>query len=90
MRQETVSVDTEDADPALAVRVRAALGAAGAGPLRVLEGGRSGLTYVLHDGVSGHVVKAVPRGGRRGAATTCSASRTCSPRSPGTACRFPG
>ena len=40
MRQETVSVDTEDAAPALAVRVRAALGAAGAGPLRVLEGGR--------------------------------------------------
>lgn len=62
MTQETVSVDTDDADPALAVRVRAALGAPDAGPLRVLEGGRSGLTYVLHDGGSGHVVKAVPPG----------------------------
>ncbi|GAA4789378.1 phosphotransferase family protein [Actinomycetospora chlora] len=65
MTQETVSVhtdDTADADPVLARRVRAALGAPGAGALRVLEGGRSGLTYVLHDGRSGHVVKAVPPG----------------------------
>ncbi|WP_433798497.1 phosphotransferase family protein [Actinomycetospora sp. CA-084318] len=70
MTQETVAaqtvptddVHTDDADPVLAHRVRTALGAPDAGPLRVLEGGRSGLTYVLHDGGSGHVVKAVPPG----------------------------
>jgi aminoglycoside phosphotransferase (APT) family kinase protein len=62
MTQETVPVRTDDADPALAGRVRTALDAPDAGPLTVLEGGRSGLTYVLHDGGSGHVVKAVPPG----------------------------
>ncbi|GAA4839378.1 phosphotransferase family protein [Actinomycetospora corticicola] len=62
MTQETVPVRTDDADPALAGRVRTALGAPDAGPLTVLEGGRSGLTYVLRDGGSGHVVKAVPPG----------------------------
>lgn len=62
MTHPTVSVRTEDADPELAARVRAALAAPDAGPLAVLEGGRSGLTYVLRDGASGHVVKAVPPG----------------------------
>lgn len=48
-----------DADPVLAARVRAELG--GSGPLRTLEGGRSGLTYVVTDAVGNdHVVKAVP------------------------------
>lgn len=52
----------EDADPVLAGRVRAALATPDAGPLTVLEGGRSGLTYVLRDGDAGYVVKAVPPG----------------------------
>jgi aminoglycoside phosphotransferase (APT) family kinase protein len=58
---------TRDADPALAARVRRALGAPDAGPLTVLEGGRSGLTYVISDGSGGaarRVVKAVPPGSR--------------------------
>lgn len=59
MTQQAVSVD---ADPELAARVRAALAAPGAGALTVLEGGRSGLTYVLRDGDTGFVVKAVPPG----------------------------
>ncbi|SFN73039.1 streptomycin 6-kinase [Pseudonocardia ammonioxydans] len=51
-----------DADPQLAARVRAELGADASGPLTVLEGGRSGLTYRID--VDGHplVVKAVPPG----------------------------
>ena len=55
---------SRDADPALAARVRRALGAPGAGPLTVLEGGRSGLTYVISDGATRRVVKAVPPGSR--------------------------
>ncbi|MDD7933823.1 phosphotransferase family protein [Actinomycetospora straminea] len=55
-------METTDADPVLGARVRAALAAPDAGPLTVLEGGRSGLTYVLRDGGSGFVVKAVPPG----------------------------
>lgn len=62
MTQEAVAVDRADADPNLAARVRAALAVPEAGPLTVLEGGRSGLTYVLHAGGAGHVVKAVPAG----------------------------
>jgi aminoglycoside phosphotransferase (APT) family kinase protein len=55
---------SRDADPALAARVRRALGAPDAGPLTVLEGGRSGLTYVISDGAARRVVKAVPPGSR--------------------------
>lgn len=52
-----------DADPELGARVRAEIG--GSGPLRTLEGGRSGLTYVVTDAVGNdHVVKAVPQGRR--------------------------
>lgn len=52
-----------DADPELGARVRAELG--GSGPLRTLEGGRSGLTYRVTDAVGNdHVVKAVPPGRR--------------------------
>lgn len=52
-----------DADPELGARVRAELG--GSGPLRTLDGGRSGLTYVVTDAVGNdHVVKAVPPGRR--------------------------
>lgn len=58
------STSAVDADAGLAARVRAALDAPGAGPLTVLEGGRSGLTYVLRDGEMGYVVKAVPPGRR--------------------------
>jgi streptomycin 6-kinase len=55
---------SRDADPALAARVRRTLGAPDAGPLAVLEGGRSGLTYVISDGGTRRVVKAVPPGSR--------------------------
>jgi aminoglycoside phosphotransferase (APT) family kinase protein len=55
---------SRDADPVLAARVRRALGAPGTGPLTVLEGGRSGLTYVISDGATRRVVKAVPPGSR--------------------------
>ncbi|QFU91087.1 phosphotransferase family protein [Amycolatopsis sp. YIM 10] len=51
-----------DADPVLGARVRDALGLADAGPLTVLEGGRSGLTYVIRDAAACYVVKAVPPG----------------------------
>lgn len=61
MRTSTVEAD---ADPALGARVRGALGLMDAAPLTVLEGGRSGLTYVVHDGTAGYVVKAVPPGRR--------------------------
>ncbi|WP_431875772.1 phosphotransferase family protein [Amycolatopsis sacchari] len=60
----TSSTSPADADAELAARVRAALAVPGAGPLTVLEGGRSGLTYVLRDGETGYVVKAVPPGRR--------------------------
>jgi aminoglycoside phosphotransferase (APT) family kinase protein len=60
----TRSIPATDADAELAARVRASLAAPGAGPLTVLEGGRSGLTYALHDGEAGYVVKAVPPGRR--------------------------
>lgn len=53
-----------DADPALAARVRDALGTPDAGALTVLEGGRSGLTYVIGEGATRRVVKAVPPGSR--------------------------
>jgi aminoglycoside phosphotransferase (APT) family kinase protein len=55
---------SRDADPVLAARVRRTLGAPGSGPLTVLEGGRSGLTYVIADGTTRRVVKAVPPGSR--------------------------
>ncbi len=55
---------SRDADPALAARVRRTLGAPDAGPLAVLEGGRSGLTYVISDGGTRRVVKAVPPGSK--------------------------
>ncbi|MDI2030514.1 phosphotransferase family protein [Saccharopolyspora sp. TS4A08] len=52
-----------DADPELGARVRAELG--GSGPLRTLEGGRSGLTYAVTDSAGkDHVIKAVPPGRR--------------------------
>ncbi|MCM3849069.1 phosphotransferase family protein [Pseudonocardia sp. DR1-2] len=51
-----------DADPQLAARVRAELGAGAAGPLTALEGGRSGLTYRIDAGGMPLVVKAVPPG----------------------------
>lgn len=51
-----------DADPQLAARVRAELGSAAAGPLTVLEGGRSGLTYRIDVSGMPLVVKAVPPG----------------------------
>jgi aminoglycoside phosphotransferase (APT) family kinase protein len=60
----TQIVTSRDADPVLAARVRRALGAAGAGALTVLEGGRSGLTYVISDRGTRRVVKAVPPGRR--------------------------
>ncbi|WP_290054713.1 phosphotransferase family protein [Amycolatopsis solani] len=52
-----------DADPRLGARVRTALGLE-SGPLTVLEGGRSGLTYALRGPEAGYVVKAVPPGRR--------------------------
>jgi aminoglycoside phosphotransferase (APT) family kinase protein len=55
---------SRDADPALAARVRRTLGAPDAGPLAVLEGGRSGLTYVISDRGTRRVVKAVPPGSK--------------------------
>jgi aminoglycoside phosphotransferase (APT) family kinase protein len=60
----TQTATSRDADPALAARVRRTLGAPGSGPLTVLEGGRSGLTYVIADGTTRRVVKAVPPGSR--------------------------
>ncbi|MBK1787412.1 phosphotransferase family protein [Prauserella cavernicola] len=51
-----------DADGALATRVRRALPVRDAGALSVLEGGRSGLTYLIRAGELGFVVKAVPPG----------------------------
>jgi len=58
----TRSIPVADADAELAARVRASLAAPGAGPMTVLPGGRSGLTYALYDGATGYVVKAVPPG----------------------------
>lgn len=60
----TATVDAgHDADAELGARVRARLG--GEGVLRTLDGGRSGLTYVITDaGGAEHVVKAVPPGRR--------------------------
>ncbi|OLL73703.1 putative phosphotransferase [Pseudonocardia sp. Ae168_Ps1] len=60
----TRSIPATDADAELTARVRSALDAPGAGPMSVLEGGRSGLTYVLRHGDAGVVVKAVPPGRR--------------------------
>ncbi|BBG02728.1 MULTISPECIES: phosphotransferase family protein [Pseudonocardia] len=51
-----------DADPQLAARVRTELGTDTAGPLSVLEGGRSGLTYRIDAGALPLVIKAVPPG----------------------------
>lgn len=58
------NVIESDADPALGARVRAALGVPDAGPLTVLDGGRSGLTYRIGVGNRAYVVKAVPPGRR--------------------------
>ncbi|MGW4527542.1 phosphotransferase family protein [Amycolatopsis sp. NPDC004378] len=57
----TSTVET-DADPQLGARVRTALGLTG--PLTVLDGGRSGLTYAIRGPEAGYVVKAVPPGRR--------------------------
>lgn len=64
MMARPTTVDAEnDADAELGARVRARLG--GEGVLRTLEGGRSGLTYLVTDaGGAEHVVKAVPPGRR--------------------------
>jgi len=65
MTRSTSTTDAaQDADPELAARVRTALAVPGAGPLTVLEGGRSGLTYALRSASDGVVVKAVPPGRR--------------------------
>jgi streptomycin 6-kinase len=53
-----------DADPVLAARVRDALDLAPTDRLAVLEGGRSGLTYVIGAGSDRCVIKAVPPGRR--------------------------
>ncbi|MGI5128012.1 phosphotransferase family protein [Pseudonocardia sp. CA-107938] len=53
-----------DADPVLAGRVRDALGLPATATLAVLEGGRSGLTYVIGESTDRCVVKAVPQGRR--------------------------
>ncbi|MCF7553609.1 phosphotransferase family protein [Pseudonocardia sp. WMMC193] len=63
-RSTSTTEAVQDADPELAARVRTALAVPDAGPLTVLEGGRSGLTYALRSAADGVVVKAVPPGRR--------------------------
>ncbi|WP_084505309.1 phosphotransferase family protein [Nocardia harenae] len=56
------SVPADVADPALAARVRAALGCGDSARLDVLEGGHSGRTFVVRDGERARVVRAGPAG----------------------------